>query len=101
MGRKDLIPADPAGLLAPSRFRRTLAWFIRRKPRGLIAASIQYGHAYTRTLEGYAFEDWLFRLEGIAEDEQPLLAGEHASRPAADADRYESTRRTASSPTVS
>ncbi|MFJ2745846.1 hypothetical protein ACIO3O_40015 [Streptomyces sp. NPDC087440] len=99
-GRTDLIPADPAGALAPSRFRRTLAWFIRRKPRGLIAASIQYGHAYTRMLQGYAgsydagflddyaFEDWLFRLEGIAEDERRLLAGEHVSGPAADAYRY-------------
>jgi integrase len=100
MARKDLIPADPAGAIAPSRFRRTLAWFIRRKPRGLIAASIQYGHTYTRMLQGYAgsyeagflddyaFEDWLFRLEGIADDEQRLLAGEHVSGPAADAYRY-------------
>jgi hypothetical protein len=24
----------------------------------------------------YAFEDWLFRLEGLAEDEQTLAAGE-------------------------
>ncbi|MFE1802327.1 hypothetical protein ACFW9L_40025 [Streptomyces sp. NPDC059517] len=77
-----------------------LAWFIRRKPRGLIAASIQYGHAYTQMLQGYAgsyeagflddfaFEDWLFRMEGIAEDERRLLAGEHVSGPAADAYRY-------------
>lgn len=41
--RTDLIPADPGGPIAASRFRRTLAWFIRRRPRGLIAASIQYG----------------------------------------------------------
>ncbi|MGW7363203.1 hypothetical protein ACWGI8_07195 [Streptomyces sp. NPDC054841] len=100
MGRKDHIPADAAGAIAPSRFRRTLAWFIRRKPRGLIAASIQYGHTYTRMLQGYAgsyeagflddyaFEDWLFRMEGIAEDERRLLAGEHVSGPAADAYRY-------------
>ncbi|SOD83051.1 apolipoprotein A1/A4/E family protein [Streptomyces sp. Ag109_G2-15] len=100
VGRKDHIPADAGGPIAPSRFRRTLAWFIRRKPRGLIAASIQYGHAYTRMLQGYAgsyeagflddyaFEDWLFRMEGIAEDERRLLAGEHVSGPAADAYRY-------------
>lgn len=42
LGRKDHIPTDAAGPIAASRFRRTLAWFIRRKPRGLIAASIQY-----------------------------------------------------------
>ncbi|WP_051030086.1 hypothetical protein [Nocardia takedensis] len=98
--RTDLIPADPGGPIAASRFRRTLAWFIRRRPRGLIAASIQYGHTHTRMLQGYAgsyeagflddyaFEDWLFRMEGIAEDEQRLLAGEHVSGPAADAYRY-------------
>jgi integrase len=100
LGRKDHIPADAGGSVAPSRFRRTLAWFIRRKTRGLIAASIQYGHAYTQMLQGYAgsyeagflddyaFEDWLFRMEGIAEDERRLLAGEHVSGPAADAYRY-------------
>jgi hypothetical protein len=61
-----------------------LDWFIRRRPCGLIAASIQYGHAFTRMLQGYAgtfesgfpgeyaFEDWLFRVEGLAEDEQAL-----------------------------
>jgi integrase len=98
--RRDGIPADSGGPLAPSRFRRTLAWFIRRRPRGLIAASIQYGHTHTRMLQGYAgsyeagflddyaFEDWLFRMEGMAEDEQRLLAGEHVSGPAADAYRY-------------
>jgi hypothetical protein len=102
-GRADGIPDDGRGLLAASRFRRTLAWFIRRRPRGLIAASIQYGHLYTRMLQGYAgsyesgfpdeyaFEDWLFRLEGLAEDEQALAAGEHVSGPAADAYRYRVT----------
>ncbi|MGW8992586.1 hypothetical protein ACWGRF_22005 [Streptomyces zhihengii] len=100
LGRRDSIPADPGGAIAPSRFRRTLAWFIRRKPRGLIAASVQYGHTYTRMLQGYAgsyeagflddyaYEDWLFRMEGIAEDERRLLEGEHVSGPAADAYRY-------------
>ncbi|MEU4814912.1 hypothetical protein AB0G03_04595 [Micromonospora aurantiaca] len=99
-GRSDGIPTDAAGPLAPSRFRRTLAWFIRRRPRGLIAASIQYGHTYTRMLQGYAgsyeagflddyaFEDWLFRMEGMAEDERRLQAGEHISGPAAGTYRY-------------
>jgi hypothetical protein len=102
-GRRDQIPDDGRGPLAPSRFRRTLAWFIRRRPRGLIAASIQYGHLYTRMLQGYAgsyesgfpdeyaFEDWLFRLEGLAEDEKALAAGEHVSGPAASAYRYRVT----------
>lgn len=106
LGRTDAIPKDPHGPLAPSRFRRTLAWFIRRRPRGLIAASIQYGHAHTRMIQGYAgtfesgfpdeyaFEDWLFRLEGLAEDEQALAAGEHVSGPAADTYRYRVTAAT-------
>ncbi|SDJ25495.1 MULTISPECIES: hypothetical protein [Nocardiaceae] len=83
-----------------SRFRRTLAWFIRRRPRGLIAASIQYGHAHTRMLQGYAgtyesgfpddyaFEDWLCRLENIAADRRALDAGEHVSGPADTAYRH-------------
>ncbi|MEV0537693.1 hypothetical protein [Kitasatospora sp. NPDC050463] len=36
----------------------------------------------------YAFEDWLFRIEGIAEDQQALDKGEHVSGPAADTYRY-------------
>ncbi|WP_369035481.1 hypothetical protein [Streptomyces adonidis] len=96
LGRTDVIPDDGRGPLAASRFRRTLAWFIRRRPRGLIAASIQYGHAHTRMLQGYAgsyesgfpdeyaFEDWLYRLECLAEDEQALTEGEHVSGLSAD-----------------
>ncbi|KUN90429.1 hypothetical protein, partial [Streptomyces caeruleatus] len=53
LGRTDVIPRDQRGLLTPSRFRRSLAWFIRRRPRGLVAASIQYGHLHTRMLQGY------------------------------------------------
>lgn len=98
-GRADGIPEDDLRGLAAARFRRTLAWFIRRRPRGLIAASIQYGHAHTRMLQGYAgsyesgfpdeyaFEDWLFRIEILAEDAQALEDGEHVSGPAADAYR--------------
>jgi hypothetical protein len=90
----DPIPPDPHGLLTITRFRRTLAWFIRRRPRGLIAASIQYGHVHTRMIQGYAgaydsgfpdelaFEDFLGRLEQFAEDEQALDDGEHVSGPA-------------------
>ncbi|MFI9193006.1 hypothetical protein ACIG0A_27390 [Streptomyces californicus] len=99
LGRTDLIADDGRGPLKASRFRRTLAWFIRRRPRGLIAASIQYGHAHVRMLEGYAgtyesgfpdeyaFQDWLYRLECLAEDEAALAAGEHVSGPAASAYR--------------
>jgi hypothetical protein len=99
LGRADAIPDDEHGSLHSSRFRRTLAWFIRRRPRGLVAASIQYGHLHTRLLQGYAgsyesrfpddyaFEDWLFRLEKLAEDQQALQSGEHVSGHAAEAYR--------------
>ncbi|MET8687084.1 hypothetical protein ABZV77_22995 [Streptomyces sp. NPDC004732] len=45
------IPADPAGRINAARYRRTLARYIVRKPRGLIAAALQYGHVHTKQLE--------------------------------------------------
>ncbi|MFJ4609541.1 hypothetical protein [Streptomyces griseus] len=100
-GRTDHIPPEgDQRRLSASRFRRTLAWFIRRRPRGLVAASIQYGHVHTRLLQGYAgsyesgfpdeyaFEDWLYRIEILAEDAQALDEGEHVSGPASDAYRH-------------
>ncbi|MFI1522811.1 integrase [Kitasatospora cineracea] len=41
------IPPDPAGRVGPARFRRTLAWHIARRPGGLVALAIQYGHLRT------------------------------------------------------
>ncbi|MGP4104051.1 hypothetical protein [Nonomuraea sp. KM90] len=48
------IPADPHGRIIASRFRRTLARFIVRRPRGLIAAALQYGHIHTKVTLNYA-----------------------------------------------
>lgn len=42
--RTDSIPDDSHGRINGTRFRRTLAWHIVRRPRGLVAAAIQYGH---------------------------------------------------------
>ena len=90
------IPPDPRGRVNNSRFRRTLAWFIRRRPRGLVAGAIQYGHVHTRLIQGYAgdynsgfpdeyaYEDFLARLDELAADEQALRNGEHVTGPAAD-----------------
>ncbi|MFI1707793.1 hypothetical protein [Streptomyces griseoruber] len=106
LGRTDVIPLDEHDRLTASRFRRTLAWFIRRRPRGLVAASLQYGHLHTRMLQGYAgsydsgfpdeyaFEDWLYRLEILSDDTQALEDGEHVSGPAADAYRHRVTAAT-------
>jgi integrase len=95
-GRPELIPPDNDGrVLVPSRLRRTLAWFIVRRPRGLVAGAIQYGHVQVQITLGYsgtyasgfpdehAFETWLLRLEQLAAAEQRLTAGEHVSGPAA------------------
>jgi integrase len=52
------IPADPGGSITPARLRRSLAWHIARRPNGLVALAIQYGHLRTalgrRAAEGYA-----------------------------------------------
>ena len=82
-----------------SRFRRTLAWFICRRPRGLVAAAIQYGHLHVQITQGYsgsyasgfpddiAFERWLARLDELDEADRRLSEGGHVSGPAADAYR--------------
>jgi integrase len=99
--RGDDIPADPTlARISPRRLRRTLAWFIARKPRGLVAAAIQYGHVKVQMTLGYAgtyasgfpdelaFEDWLQRLDTLAGAQRQLDAGEHVSGPAADTYRH-------------
>jgi integrase len=53
----EAIPDDPHGKISASCFRRTLAWHIARRPNGLVALAIQYGHmrtAFDWTTEGYA-----------------------------------------------
>jgi integrase len=53
----EAIPGDPHGKISAGRFRRTLAWHIARRPNGLVALAIQYGHlrtAFDWTTEGYA-----------------------------------------------
>src|SRR5439155_9868207 len=94
-GRSDTIPPDTNGKLHPARLRRTLAWFIARKPRGMVAAAIQYGHISVAMTLGYsgsyasgfpddlAFEQWLAKLETMAEDHERLQQGEDVSGPAA------------------
>jgi integrase len=96
-GRADAIPPDPVTPeITPSRLRRTLAWFIVRRPRGLIATAIQYAHVNVKLTLGYsgsyasgfpddlAFEQWLDRIDTLADAHTRLAAGEHVSGPAAD-----------------
>ncbi|MQS16296.1 integrase [Streptomyces kaniharaensis] len=51
---RETIPPDPHGRVASARFRRTLAWHIARRPGGLVALAIQYGHLRTTISAGYA-----------------------------------------------
>jgi integrase len=62
--------------LTTSQFRRTLAWFIARRPGGVIAGAIQYRHQRVQMFEGYAGTSASgFRAE--VEAEQALERGEH------------------------
>lgn len=93
--RPDNIPRDPAGPLTGSRFRRTLAWHIVRRPGGLVAAAVQYGHVATQITQGYAgnyasgfpselaLERWLERVDDAADLDRYFKAGGHVSGPAA------------------
>jgi hypothetical protein len=59
-----------------SQFRRTLAWFIARRPGGVIAGALAYRHHGIQVFEGYAgTSDSGFRAE--VESEQALARGEH------------------------
>lgn len=51
----EVIQPDSHGAVGTRRFRRTLAWHIARRPGGLVALAIQYGHLRTALVsEGYA-----------------------------------------------
>ncbi|WP_406358506.1 hypothetical protein [Streptomyces sp. NBC_00658] len=77
-GRHDSIPAVNGRpfKLHTAQFRRTLAWFIARRPGGTIAGALQYRHHSIQVFEGYAgTSDSGFRAE--VESEQALARGEH------------------------
>ncbi|MFE9491260.1 MULTISPECIES: hypothetical protein [unclassified Streptomyces] len=50
----ETIPDDRHGSIGVARFRRSLAWHIARRPGGLVALAIQYGHLRTAVSAGYA-----------------------------------------------
>ncbi|MDY7556096.1 hypothetical protein [Cryobacterium sp. 10C3] len=62
--------------LATSQFRRTLAWFIARRPGGSIAGAIQFRHHSVQMFEGYAgTSDSGFRAE--VESEIAMARGDY------------------------
>ncbi|WDZ88796.1 hypothetical protein [Nocardiopsis sp. HUAS JQ3] len=95
-GRDDpAIPPDPAKAIHAARFRRTLAYFVVRRPGGLAAAQAQYGHvrakvtlgyagdADTRWMESLAVEELEMISEQMDEDLRALAEGEYVSGPSA------------------
>jgi integrase len=96
---EQVIPDDPSGAVVMSRFRRSLAWHIARRPGGLVALAIQYGHMRTvldaRTSSGYAsrsqggmhsildVETALAAADTAAQLRDRIAAGEKISGPAA------------------
>ena len=94
-GREPVIPPDPNGPVTIMKFRRTVAWFIYRLPRGLIALGSQYGHIDLLQSEGYGRRGWsgmsdvldehAFVIRDRLEDgHKQLTAGEGVSGPAAE-----------------
>ena len=49
----EAIPPDPNGAIGTARFRRSLAWHVARRPNGLVALAIQYGHLRTAVAGSY------------------------------------------------
>ena len=71
--------------LSTRQFRRTLAWYIARRPGGSIAGAIQYKHLGIQMFEGYAGTSASgFRAE--VESEQALIRGAHLLSMATDHD---------------
>ncbi|MFG2882827.1 hypothetical protein ACGFYV_11045 [Streptomyces sp. NPDC048297] len=90
----ELILDDPEGTITLRRFRRTIAWFIVRRPSGRIALGIQYGHVTASLADGYGgrstadmlqlldLEQALASAETLAAAAERLTAGECVSGPA-------------------
>lgn len=92
----EVIAPDPEGAVTAKRLRRTLAWFIYRKPGGRVALGVQYGHLRGYTTDGYGsrvasglrdvfpMEEALARADYLEDALQRLENGEQVSGPAAD-----------------
>ncbi len=76
------IPEDPYGKILMARFRRSLAWHVARRPGGLIALAIQYGHLRTvldaRVSSGYGSRSRR-GIHSVLDIETVLAAGDTAA----------------------
>lgn len=96
----EMIPEDPEGQISMRRLRRTLAWFVYRRPRGRVALGIQYGHLHAATTDGYGtrvsaglrdlfpMEEALALSDTLSDAAQQLQSHTTVSGPAAE--RYKS-----------
>ncbi|MEV8106229.1 integrase [Streptomyces sp. NPDC088135] len=77
------IPEDPHGAIGTARFRRSLAWHIARRPGGLVALAIQYGHMRTvldaRTSSGYGSRSRT-GIHSVLDVETALAAADTAAK---------------------
>ncbi|MGH9187265.1 MAG: hypothetical protein ACRD0U_15845 [Acidimicrobiales bacterium] len=89
------IPVDPHGGIHAARFRRTIAWFIARRPGGHLGLGYQYGHLDGGTTAGYSrrandladlvdMEHLLATVDTITDLATRLDAGEQLHGPAAE-----------------
>ncbi|MGY5072348.1 integrase [Streptomyces griseus] len=77
------IPKDPHGAIGMGRFRRTLAWHVARRPGGLVALAVQYGHMRTvldaRTSSAYGSRSRR-GIHSVLDVETALAAADTAAR---------------------
>ncbi|MFD0076032.1 integrase [Streptomyces sp. NPDC127166] len=78
-----VIPKDPHGTVGMGRFRRTLAWHVARRPGGLVALAVQYGHMRTvldaRTSSAYGSRSRR-GIHSVLDVETALAAADTAAR---------------------
>ncbi|MEV7480413.1 integrase [Streptomyces halstedii] len=80
---EQIIPEDSHGAIGMSRFRRSLGWHIARRPGGLVALAIQYGHMRTvldaRTSSGYGSRSRT-GIHSVLDVETALAAADTAAK---------------------
>lgn len=69
------IPDEGREAVTTSRFRRTLAWFLARRPGGILAGAMHYKHQSIQIFEGYAGDSASGFVEEF-ESERALERGE-------------------------
>ena len=69
-----VIPEDPAGRITVSRFRRTVARSIQRRPYGRIANGVLLGHVSLHTTDGYGTHVYSEQRDTYRQEESLAIA---------------------------